>query len=101
MIIGRIQKGIEMSSLRSKTLIWVGILWPYGLGIGPRASGGGAQHGAGSNTALASGGGGNPARPNTVGAACPTNRVTPGLSRCCWVKPTGLGVSGRGFGRQG
>jgi hypothetical protein len=41
MIITRIQKGIEMSSLRSKTLLWVGVHWPYGLGVGPRAGGGG------------------------------------------------------------
>jgi hypothetical protein len=39
-IIGRIPKGIEMSSLQSKTLLWVGFLWPYDLGAGPWAGGG-------------------------------------------------------------
>jgi hypothetical protein len=41
MIIGRIQNGIEMSSLRSKILLWFGVHWPYGLGTSPRAGGGG------------------------------------------------------------
>jgi hypothetical protein len=56
MIIGRIQNGIEMSLLRSKTLLWVGVLWSYGLGTGPRAGGGSTRCGAGNNTALTSGG---------------------------------------------
>jgi hypothetical protein len=34
-IIRSIWKGKEMSSLRSKILLWVGVLWPYGLGAGP------------------------------------------------------------------
>jgi hypothetical protein len=41
--------------------------------------------------ALASGGGGNLVGPDVVGAACPTDRVTLGLTRCCRAKPPGLG----------
>jgi hypothetical protein len=33
----------------------------------------------------------NPVELGVVGAACPADWVTPGLTRCCRVKPTGLG----------
>jgi hypothetical protein len=58
-IIGGIRKGIETSLLRSKTLLWVGVLWPYGLSMGPRAGGGSTRREMGSNTAPAGGGGDN------------------------------------------
>jgi hypothetical protein len=54
-ITGRIQKGIVISLLWSKTLLWIGVLWPYGLGVGPRAGDGGARWETGSNTAPADG----------------------------------------------
>jgi hypothetical protein len=53
MIISRIQKEMKISSLRSKTLLWVGVLWPYDLGVGPWVGGGGTRCGAGSNMSLA------------------------------------------------
>jgi hypothetical protein len=91
MIIGRIRKEMKMSSLRSKTLLWVGVLWPYDLGVGPWVGGGGTQCGAGSNTSLA----GSRGR-QSDGARCDRSSLTyqsgyTGVNRCCRVKPPGLG----------
>jgi hypothetical protein len=65
-IIRSIWKGKEMSSLRSKILLSVGVLWPYGLGAGPWAGSGSAQHGTGSNTAPVGGGRRQPIGPSVV-----------------------------------
>jgi hypothetical protein len=111
MIIRRIQKRIETSSLRSKTLLWVGVLWPYGWGAGPRAGGGSARCGTGSNMTQAGGGRRQPAGPDVVRIEARTGDSHPrGWAGIGPIRPTGVGLTlekkkgrkkKRKLGRQG